>query len=112
MSYDRTSTQTNKNIKRDYYIIYKHRFLLLSRLPLIETESAFWDFMEILFEELRCEMFYTKVGSFYKIYLTVVGYYINIMKTTFDFNFNLYQALKQHLYTKSFSLIIYLLKIK
>ena len=26
---------------------------------------------------------------------TVVGDYINIMKTTFDFNFDLYQALKQ-----------------
>ena len=35
---------------------------------MIETESAFWDFMEILFEELRCEMFYSKVGRFYKIY--------------------------------------------
>ena len=31
------------------------------RLPAIETESAFWDFLEILFEELRCEMFYAKV---------------------------------------------------
>ncbi len=30
------------------------------RLPVIEQEVAFWDFMEILFEELRCEMFYTK----------------------------------------------------
>ena len=30
------------------------------RLPSIEQEVAFWDFMEILFEELRCEMFYTK----------------------------------------------------
>ena len=25
--------------------------------------------------------------------------YINIMKTTFDFNFDLYQAVKQHEYT-------------
>ena len=30
------------------------------RLPVIEQEVAFWDFMEILFEELRCEMFYTR----------------------------------------------------
>ncbi len=30
------------------------------RLPLIEHEDAFWDFMEILFEELRCGMFYTR----------------------------------------------------
>jgi len=30
------------------------------RLPLVETEVALWDFMEILFEELRCEMFYSK----------------------------------------------------
>ena len=27
---------------------------------------------------------------------TVVGDYINIMKTTFDLNFYLYQAFKQH----------------
>ena len=31
---------------------------------------------------------------------TVVGDNINIMKTTFEFNFNLYQAFKQHRYTK------------
>jgi hypothetical protein len=30
------------------------------RLPLIEHEDAFWDFIEILFEELRCGMFYTR----------------------------------------------------
>ena len=29
---------------------------------------------------------------------TMVGDYINTMKTTFDFNFDLYQALKQHGY--------------
>ena len=27
--------------------------------------------------------------------------YINIMKTTLDFNFNLYKAFKQHGYTKT-----------
>ena len=32
---------------------------------------------------------------------TVVGDYINIMKTTFGFNFNLHQAFKQHKYTKT-----------
>ena len=32
---------------------------------------------------------------------TVVGDFINIMKTTFDFNFDLYKALKQHGYTKT-----------
>jgi len=32
---------------------------------------------------------------------TVVGDYINIMKTTFDFNFDSYQAFKQHGYTKT-----------
>ena len=32
---------------------------------------------------------------------TVVGDYINIVKTTFDFNFDLYQAFKQHGYTKT-----------
>ena len=32
---------------------------------------------------------------------TVVGDYINIMKTTFDFNFDLYQAFKQHGCTKT-----------
>ena len=30
---------------------------------------------------------------------TVVGDYINTIKMTFDFNFNLYQAVKQHEYT-------------
>ena len=29
----------------------------------------------------------------------VVGDYINTMKTTFDFNFDSYQAIKQHEYT-------------
>ncbi len=28
--------------------------------------------------------------------MNVVGDYINIMKTTFDFNFDLYKAFKQH----------------
>ena len=32
---------------------------------------------------------------------TVVGDYINIIKTTFDFKFDLYQALKQHGHTKT-----------
>ena len=32
---------------------------------------------------------------------TVVGDYSNIMKTIFDFNFDLYQSLKQHGHTKS-----------
>ena len=31
----------------------------------------------------------------------MVGDYINIMKITFDFNFDFYQALKQHGYTKT-----------
>ena len=31
---------------------------------------------------------------------TVVGDYINTMKTTFDLNYDLYQAFKQHGYTK------------
>ena len=31
---------------------------------------------------------------------TVVCDYINIMKTTFDLNFDLYQAFKQHQYKK------------
>ena len=30
----------------------------------------------------------------------VVGYCINMVKITFDFNFDLYQAFKQHGYTK------------
>ncbi|CAB4055154.1 SCMH1 [Lepeophtheirus salmonis] len=30
------------------------------RLPVIESEEAVWDFIEILFEELRCEIFYVK----------------------------------------------------
>ena len=32
---------------------------------------------------------------------TVEGNYINAMKTTFDLNFDLYQAVKQHGYTKT-----------
>ena len=35
-----------------------------------------------------------------KSYNTVVGDNINIMKTTFECNFDLYQAFKQHGYTK------------
>ena len=31
----------------------------------------------------------------------VVGDYINIIKTTFDLNLDLYQAFKQHGYTKT-----------
>merc|ERR1712080_302632 len=30
------------------------------RLPAIETEDSLWEFIEILFEELRCECFYEK----------------------------------------------------
>ena len=37
-----------------------------------------------------------KVPAAHKSYCTVVGDYINIMKPTFDFNFGLYQAFKQH----------------
>ena len=33
-------------------------------------------------------------------YATVVGDNINIMKTIFELNFDLYQAFKQHGYTK------------
>ena len=33
-----------------------------------------------------------------KMYYTVVGDNINIMKTTFELNFDLYQAFKQHGY--------------
>ena len=48
---------------------------------------------------------------------TVVGDYINTIKTAFDFNFDLYQAFKQHGYKenplikKNFSLIICKLEI-
>ena len=34
---------------------------------------------------------------------TVVGDYINILQTNFDFNFDLYQAFKQHEYTKTWN---------
>ena len=33
------------------------------RLPAIETEESAWEFIEILFEELRCECFYEKGNS-------------------------------------------------
>ena len=36
----------------------------------------------------------------YLSFTTVVGDYVNTMKTTFGFNFDLYQALKQHGYKK------------
>ena len=36
----------------------------------------------------------------HKVYSTVVGDNINIMKTTFELNFNFYQAFKQQGYTK------------
>ena len=37
---------------------------------------------------------------FYSIvFPTVLGVYINTMKTNFDFNFDFYQAFKQHGYT-------------
>ena len=36
----------------------------------------------------------------HKVYSTVVGDNINIMKTTFKRNFNFYQAFKQQEYTK------------
>ena len=37
-------------------------------------------------------------GKFFcfRLHFMVVGYYINKMKTTFDFNLDLYQAFKQH----------------
>ena len=34
-----------------------------------------------------------------KLNISVVGHFINTMKTTFDFNFDLNQAVKQHGYT-------------
>ena len=37
----------------------------------------------------------------YVIYYTVVGDTINIMKTTFELNFDFYQAFKQNEYTKT-----------
>ena len=41
-------------------------------------------------------------SSIFNEYTTVVGDYINKMKTTFDFNFDLYKAFKQHAwYTKT-----------
>ncbi len=33
------------------------------KLPTMETEDQVWDFMEILFEELRCEQFYERPRS-------------------------------------------------
>ena len=33
------------------------------RLPAIETEDSLWEFIEILFEELRCECFYEKCNN-------------------------------------------------
>ena len=41
------------------------------------------------------------VLELYNLLCTVVGDYINTMKTTFDFNFNLDQAFKQHEHTKN-----------
>ena len=44
---------------------YEH----LYRLPVIETETALWDFMEILFEELRCSSFYSKVNITWCVFM-------------------------------------------
>ena len=53
------------------------------RLPLIEKESAFWDFLEILFEELRCESFFLKVSIIFIIYNDKYLYvYLNISVQT------------------------------
>ena len=43
---------------------------------------------------LKILLFYIKSTT-----VVLVGNYINTMKTTFDFNFDLYQAVKQHGYT-------------
>ena len=40
-------------------------------------------------------------GVFYFLFFTVVVDYINKMKTTFGYNFDFNQALKQHGYTKT-----------
>ena len=37
---------------------------------------------------------------FIPYFCTVVGDFINIMKTTFEFNFNLYYVFKQHMDTQ------------
>ena len=42
---------------------------------------------------------YQSLLKYHPLY-TVVGDNINIMKTTFELNFNFYQAFKQHGYTK------------
>ena len=36
-----------------------------------------------------------------ELYTTVVSVYIYTMKTSFDFNFDLYQAVNQHRYSKT-----------
>ena len=45
----------------------------------------------------KANSFKIKIYNFH----TVVCDYINTMKTTFDFNFDLNQAVKQHEYTKT-----------
>ena len=44
------------------------------------------------------QTFQTKLGIWISGEYTVVADFINIMKTTFDFNFDLYQAFKQDVY--------------
>ena len=65
----------------------------------------------ILYSIISNLLYFFPVHSFCKLFVywlldhsfvsTVVGDNINIMKTTFELNFDLYQAFKQHGYTKT-----------
>ena len=56
----------------------------------------YYIFMPFLFLKILSKI----LSSFFSLILTstVVGDYINTMKTTFDLNFDVYQAVKQHGY--------------
>ena len=56
--------------------------------------------MNLALESLHGDLLDIKLYSPF-LSSTVVGDYINIMKTTFDLNIDSYQAFKQHGYTKT-----------
>ena len=79
----------------------KHECYKYARILFAET----WDSVD----KVVCKLFYNKEIKFHlkaefninNLNTTVLGKFINTMKTTFDFNFDLNQAFKQNGYTKT-----------
>ena len=110
-----TNFQSGYSSKKNSLNKRLHRILArgggkLSRKARKNLFGQFWRFSPPPLV-LKILLFYIKSTT-----VVLVGNYINTMKATFDFNFDLYQAVKQHGYTskqksreavnqKSFSLI-------